>query len=133
MQLVLKNPIKTAKSTISELYIDGKFECHILEDTIRLIKKYGETAIPAGEYTIAVTYSPRFQKALPLLLNVPGYAGIRVHPGNKSADTEGCLLPGMYKKTTPDWVSGSKIAFDALFSKINKAIKKEKVTITIQR
>lgn len=133
MHLLLKNPIKTSISTISELYVDGKRECHVLEDAVRLQKQWGITAIPAGTFQIALTYSPRFKKVLPLLLNVPGYQGIRIHAGNKAEDTEGCLLPGNYYAAQPNWVSNSKLAFDKLFGKLLAASKKERITLTIQR
>jgi hypothetical protein len=67
---------------------------------------------------------------LPLLLNVPAYEGIRIHPGNTDAHTEGCLLPGRTK--SPDFVGSSKAAFTALFDKIKVAIQREKVFITIK-
>ena len=84
------------------LFIDGHFECHILEDVIRerpgqpveTWKIIGRTAIPEGEYQIALTQSQRFGRVLPLLVDVPGFAGVRLHPGNASLDTDGCLLPG---------------------------------------
>lgn len=134
MELILKPYVKTNKSTISKLYVDGVYDCDILEDTIRTVKKYGETCIPAGRYEITITMSNRFKRLLPLLNNVPGYAGIRIHPGNKPEDTEGCLLPGVFTATTQNWVSYSVKEFNELLVKINQALKKkEKVFITITR
>ena len=48
--------------------------------------------IPAGTYPIAVTWSPKFKRMLPLLLNVPGRSGIRVHRGTKPEHSRGCVL-----------------------------------------
>ena len=93
MEITLKRRWFTDKSTIGELEA-GDFSCFVLEDVVREKKIYGETAIPAGRYEIVVTPSNRFKRRLPLLLNVPGYEGIRIHPGNTAEDTEGCLLPG---------------------------------------
>ena len=140
LELVRKN--RSTKSTIGELSINGNFECFILEDRDRGLKKemtiseltgkkiHGETAIPEGRYEIAITRSERFKKPLPLLLDVPAFAGIRIHPGNTAADTEGCLLPGKNKGT--DIVTNSRDAFNALFDRLKTAIEKEKIFITIK-
>jgi len=143
MELTLFPEIKTANSTISRLFVDGKFECFILEDVDRGLKQtmpldeimdkkvHGKTAIPEGRYEVIITMSNRFKKLLPLLVNVPGYAGIRFHPGNTAADTEGCPLPGTDKGV--DMVSQSVKAFTALYKKLETALKTEKVFITIKR
>jgi len=137
MELTLKAFAKSEKSTISKLYVDGVYQCDILEDTVRPVgqlKIFGKTAIPAGKYQVIVTMSNRFKRLLPLLVNVPGYEGIRIHPGNSAIDTEGCLLPGTYSESTKDWVSGSVIAFNKLFAKISTTIAlKQKIWITIIR
>lgn len=99
-------------------------------DEINKIKKPEITAIPTGRYEIVITKSPRFKRLLPLLLNVKGYAGIRIHPGNVAPDTEGCLLPGTTKGTNV--VSNSKNAFDALFKLLQATLKKEQVFISIK-
>lgn len=64
------------------------------------------------------------------MVNVPGYDGIRIHVGNYHTDTDGCLLPGVYKNT-PDFVANSKITFDKLYKVLQDAEKKEKIFITI--
>ena len=68
-----------------ELYVDGLFFCHTIE---RL-----STSIPRGCYPLAVTYSPKFHRLLPLL-TVKGRFGIRIHSGNTSRDSQGCILVG---------------------------------------
>lgn len=118
---------KTSLSTIGRLYIDGQFECYTLEDVVREVKIPGKTAIPAGSYDVIINESIRFKKLLPLLNNVPGFTGVRIHPGNTAADTEGCILVGNgYSK---DSISESRKAFDALFAKLQAT--DEKITIQI--
>jgi hypothetical protein len=132
MQLSLVRDIFTEKSTTGKLYVDGVFECYTLEDKDRFggTKVYGQSAIPAGQYGVIVNRSPRFGKDMPLLLNVPGYSGVRIHPGNKAEDTEGCLLVGQTR--TVDFIGSSRAAYAALLAKINAALaKKETVTIQI--
>lgn len=142
MEIVSTRKVFTEKTTISEVFVDGIRECFFLEDKdrgliqsmnleeIKKLKVYGETAIPKGRYEIVISYSERFKKKLPLLLNVPGYEGIRIHTGNYAEHTHGCLLPG--KIASKDSVSESTVAFNALFEKIDKALNTEKVFITIK-
>lgn len=113
MKLVLTRKVYTTRSTIGDLTVDGKFLCHILEDPVRPEKIKGLTAITAGTYQIIISWSPRFRQRMPLLENVPGFEGIRIHPGNTPADTEGCLLPGRTRAT--DRVNASRDAYQELF------------------
>lgn len=110
------------KCTIGDLLVDGEFQCHTLEDVVRpegAPKVFGETAIPYGTYEVTVTFSNHFQRDLPLLRNVPGFEGVRIHPGNTAADTEGCLLVGTGESR--DAITGSRAAFDALWPQILEA------------
>lgn len=129
MELKLVRNQYSPASTIGELHVDGGFECYTLEDRIRSMKVPGETAIPPGRYEVAVTWSNRFERPLPLLMNVPDYTGVRIHTGNKPEHTEGCILVG--RKRLPDVVGESKLAFDALFAKIQDALRREKVFLEI--
>ena len=108
--------------TIGILTIDNASLCYTLEDVIRPQgeKVYGKTAIPAGEYQVVVTFSPHFGMPLPLLLNVPRFEGVRIHPGNTAADTEGCILVGMGKTETS--ITHSRQAFAIVFDKIKDAL-----------
>jgi hypothetical protein len=119
----------TQQSTIGELSVDGKFECYTLEDMVRPVKVTGMTAIPAGDYEVVVTFSARFQRPMPLLLDVPGYDGVRIHTGNTDHDTEGCILVGQIKGK--DMIQASRAAFEALFPKIQAAAQREKIFIHI--
>lgn len=134
MKLTLIRDTFTDESTTGQLFVDGVFECFVLEDRVRPkgVKVYGKTAIPYGTYEIVVTKSVRFRRFLPLLLNVPNFTGIRIHPGNTSVDTKGCLLPGT--KRARNIVFEPHKAFDRLFARIKAAkAKGERVTIEIRR
>jgi hypothetical protein len=119
----------TEKSTIGDLLIDGEFECFTLEDCVRSVKIKGMTAIPAGAYEVVINFSERFKRPLPLLLKVPEFEGVRIHPGNTDADTEGCILVGRMKQ--PDFIGESRAAFEALFNKMQEAAAREKILIEI--
>lgn len=98
MKVTVKRTFKGAEYTIGKLYIDDNYFCDTLEDTVRNgTKVYGKTAIPTGKYKVKKTYSPRFKKQLPEILNVPNFSGVRIHAGNTAKDTEGCLLLGLNK------------------------------------
>jgi uncharacterized protein DUF5675 len=129
MELQLIRKVFTDKSTIGELSVNGSFECFSLEDPVRPVKKKGETAIPAGTYEIAVTFSNKFQKFLPLLMEVPNFEGIRIHTGNTPKDTLGCILVGQGKAENS--ISNSRLAFAPLFEKIQAALRTEKIFIEV--
>ena len=48
--------------------------------------------IPALIYKVQVTQSPKFKRLLPVLCQVPGRTGIRIHFGTLPEHSKGCLL-----------------------------------------
>lgn len=122
MNLRLEREPRDAQHGASEgkLYADDVFECYTLEDVERDAKVKHETAIPRGTYKVTITYSPHFGRDLPLVNDVPGYDGIRIHPGNTDKDTSGCILVGRVRGGE-DLIKESRMAFDALFLKLSKA------------
>ena len=116
MKLTLTRKWFHPTCTIGTLDIDGHAEAYTLEDVERDIKISGETCIPTGTYVLVIDWSNRFQRRLPHLLDVPGFEGIRIHPGNTDKDTHGCILPGLEKYD--DSVGHSVIAFDHIFGQL---------------
>ena len=144
MEIQLIRKYRKSNYTIGQLFINGQYFSDTLEDTdrelkesmsleeIRRIKVFGSTCIPYGTYDITITYSPKFKKRLPLINNVKGFEGIRIHSGNTSKDTEGCLLLGFNK--IKGKVINSKETVDKFITIIQQALNKgEKVTIQIYK
>lgn len=106
MDVVILRKYRKDGYTIGRMYIDGVFLCNTLEDTDRGLAQYmnvgeimnakiaGQTAIPVGDYKLTRTYSPRFKRIVPQIMNVKGFTGVRIHAGNTAKDTEGCPLVG---------------------------------------
>ena len=153
MQLKIDRKWKKATYTVGILYVDGVRFCETLEDKdrglfqgdtlsqIKSIKVYGETAIPVGRYEVAMNIlSPKYSAVqwykdlcggkMPRLLEVPGFEGILIHPGNTALDSYGCILVG--RNTKVGQVTESKATFKSLYKKMRKAHERgEKITITI--
>lgn len=150
MKLVLKRINNQDNYCEGKLYIDGIYQCDVIEDTDRDLtnemsiteiqskKVYGETAIPKGTYQITLdVVSPKFKDRswatfcegkLPRLLDVPGFEGVLIHVGNEASNSLGCLLVG--QKTKDGWVSNSTQTFKNLYYKLKQAT--DQITITIE-
>ena len=63
--------------------------------------------VPALIYKVAVTMSPKFQRLLPILENVPGRTGIRFHRGSHPEHSKGCILisPADEQSLTARWLA----------------------------
>jgi hypothetical protein len=119
-------------STIGVISVDGVKCGFTLEDVARAegVKIPNHTAIPAGEYEVVNDYSERFKKIMPHILDVKNFEGVRIHKGNRTSDTTGCLICGLQKGQ--DLVYNCDPTYDYIFHSIDQAMKrKEKVTITI--
>lgn len=143
MEIKLIRKYYQAKYTIGRLYINNRFfsDCleppsqHLTErcsmDTIQNAKNKGYRAIPTGRYRILITRSRRFGRWLPLLMNVKGFEGIRIHAGNKPEDTRGCILPGFNR--SKGYVLDSTRCVLTLVKMMTEAMEKgEKVFVTVK-
>lgn len=143
MKLLLTRDKHTRSATLGTLVVQGPTAgagrwlqpvYHTLEDIVRPagVKLPGATAIPAGEYQISLTFSPRFKQSMPLLLGVPGFEGVRIHWGNLAKDTEGCILVGEARDVTHEAITRSRAAYAAVFAGLSLAAKHgERNSITI--
>ena len=153
MEIIVERIYRKDVYTIGKLLIDGKFLSDTLEDkdmglkssmTLEEIKRkkvYGKTAIPTGTYEVRMTYSNRFGQRpwarkyggkVPELFDVKGFGGIRIHPGNKAADTLGCILIG--KNSAVGMVTDSQAYYYKLLDDyiVPATKRKENILITIR-
>lgn len=142
MRLTLKRIANRSTYCIGKLYLNGKYLFDTLEDVdrglsdamtedeVRNIKVKGETAIPVGIYKVILNYSPKYKRVMPLITNVKGYSGIRIHSGNSAKDTEGCILVG--RNTIVGRLTESRKCYDALFKRLQQKGSND-ITIEITR
>ena len=143
MEIKLIRKYYQANYTIGRLYVNNRFFSDCLEPpslhltersalgTILIAKYKGYRAIPTGRYRILITRSRRFGRWLPLLMNVKGFEGIRIHAGNKPEDTRGCILPGFNRRK--GYVLDSTRCVLTLVKMMTEAMEKgEKVFVTVK-
>lgn len=154
MNIIVERAWKKDTYTIGKLIIDGKRICETIEDKDRGLtdnmsvdeiknkKVYGETAIPAGTYTISMTViSPKFKSRawakeyggiVPRILNVKGFDGVLLHPMNTAKDSYGCI--GMGRNTAVGKVTNSTYWFYYIMDNylIPAKNRKEVIQLTIK-
>jgi hypothetical protein len=133
MELKIIRKEFTDISTIGDFLIDGVWFSFCLEDMTREsgVKVADKTAIPEGRYRVIIDQSKRFKRAMPHILDVPGFEGIRIHAGNSAASTSGCVLLGFTK--SKDWIGESRLAFNQFFDILYMALRDLECWITIER
>ena len=135
MEILVQRFRRTHVDTISNVFIDGTWECFGLEDEYRKVKVKGETRIPAGRYKVIPrragsmhqSYGRKFDfhDGMLWLQNVSNFQWIYFHIGNKHQHTEGCILVGRNIKTNPGMASfmqNSTMAYVDFYKKAIKAI-----------
>lgn len=132
VELIIQRQKLGQAYTQGTLTVDGRHVCYTLEDVVRApgVKIFGETAIPPGRYRTLITWSPHFGRYMPELLGVPNFSGIRIHSGNSSADTEGCILVGE-KLGDGDWIFLSRDAAAEVQTIIEEGIRANKEVWTV--
>lgn len=138
-EFLIRRVAKSENATLGYLYVNGQRLCRTLEPLdrglrsdmsaaeIRRRKVRGFTAIPTGNFSLSLTYSPRFSPRafyksigglLPLVVGVPGFSRILMHCGNSFHDTQGCILLGV-APVIPDGsdyiLKSSRVTFREVF------------------
>lgn len=145
MKIWVKRFKKGENSTLSAIYLDEKFCCFGLEDTVRDEKIWGSTAIPTGVYQLGIRklggmhahYSrlfPNFHQGMIEILDIPNFKYVYIHIGNNFADTSGCLLVGdSFVYEEEDYVlKKSKVAYTKLYKQLIDSVKSGEAVIVIE-
>ena len=134
MELLLERTEKTQTYTAGSLYVVNElgkaYFCDTLEPSLHPTNHLRPKAIPAGRYDVAVTWSPKFKRWLPLLLKVPNRSGIRIHAGNNPEDSSGCILLG--RALLPGHVYNSRSTLEKLMQRLKERPEGEAIHITIE-
>ena len=112
--------------------VDRSLDQAMTPEEVRAVKVPCQTAIPTGTYRVAFTYSPHFERHTLEVLDVPGFRGIRIHPGNDESDTAGCLLFGLHRDPSSMTISASRAAV-AWLEDYLRDHSSEPVTLEIRR
>ena len=124
MKLKLQRYLFAKDYTMGLLFIDDIFFCDTIEDMYRgqdlsKTKVMHETCIPYGIYTVKITYSPKYKKNMPQILDVPYFTGVRIHSGNTAKDSSGCIIVGV--KSRNGEVIESRKTYNALMKRLETA------------
>ena len=133
------------QSTLSQLYIDGIFQCYLLEDKIREVKIASETAIPKGVYSLKlntvgaknVNNKKAFGQVHQGMIEIsglPNFSFVYIHTGNTIKDTAGCPLCGFgFQFADGDFkVSQSVAAYKMIYPKLMVLAKDSSNKITVE-
>lgn len=145
MQTKIVRVAEGKQSTLSHLYIDGIFQCYLLEDKIRTVKIPKQTAIPEGNYSLRlntwggmnVKYRqkfPKLHKGMIEINGLPNFSFVYIHIGNTYKQTAGCPLCGFgFEKLDGDFqVMGSTKAYEFIYPKLLKIADSKQNQIEIQ-
>lgn len=117
MTLTIERTYPKAEYTIGRLYVDGVFLCNTLELPWRDNKR-NVSCIPKGEYTVELSYSPKFRRRTPIVRNVPNRDCIRIHSANRVTEIQGCIAVG--ENTKKGMVLNSRHYEDILVEMLTK-------------
>jgi hypothetical protein len=138
---------KSAESMIGAMYLNGEFQGFTLEDPTREQKIEKVTAIPDGVYNLGLRkadsgmtkkYRAKYDwfKWHLWIQGIPGFEYVYIHVGNKTEDSDGCILLGDQPKnnvTQKGWVGNSTNTFSNFYKKVFPRLENgESATIIIR-
>lgn len=145
MKILIQRYSLNDESTLGLLFVNGEFQCYTIEDTYNKAKVYGKTRIPSGIYMLKLRneggmvkkYNTRFNnhRGMLHLQNVKDFQYVYIHVGNKSEDSEGCVLVGNQPNNNQrdkGFIGDSATAYQELYNKINNVIDNEVVYVEVR-
>ncbi len=137
--------IKQGKhSTLSEIYVNNQFVCYGLENIPRPVKIRGETAIPAGRYSLGFNREggmngryyddyPKLHRGMLEILDIPNFRYVYFHKGNSYKQTAGCVLVGsQYVLEDGDYsLLASGVAYKKLYSLVTEQMAQGPVEVQV--
>lgn len=132
------------ETTLSNIYVNGRFICYGLEDAYHEKKIKGRTRISQGVYRLKLrtfggfharhAKSPYYRDThigMIEIADVPEFTNILIHAGNTHRDTSGCLLVGMQAMAhlSPIAVHQSRLAYQGLYPMLAPAVRDGLATI----
>lgn len=137
MELLVRRRFFFVKFTAGDLSVDGAWFCRTMEDRLRDpgVKVPGETCIPVGRYRVVLSMSARFGSIMPMLVDVPGFLGIRIHWANTAVDVRGCIGVGMAQDADLEKgrIGQSRVTFERLMAVLIAAeARGEEIWITVE-
>lgn len=138
MDLAIERGPAKAGRVLGALTINGEFECFTREKPTRIDGVFvaGESGLPKGNYNVSFAASRRYQRVLPLIASTRSSfhcirLGMWIAPGGSFDDHEGGdLIVG--QEQLGGSVARTRLAFDALFRKLEAAIhRREAIDLTI--
>lgn len=137
MELLIERSSVRGGRVLGTLAVDGQFQCYTRERPIRLDALFvaGESGLPRGNYNVSLVASRRYQRILPLIASTQSSRnavriGMWISPGRFDDADTGDLMVGT--EQLGGSVARTRLAFDALFSKLEFAAKRgEAIDLTI--
>lgn len=139
MQLVLQRLEFTDSATFGELTVEG-YPLTLV--TLELPNRDGKpgSCIPQGTYPVVLGPSPKFEHIdemwvrqyatqMPHIIQIPDRSLIMIHWGNEVAETDGCVLVGVYREGQD--IASSRMAFDNLWKAASEAMRANQCTIEV--
>jgi len=131
-------------STLSEIHVNNQFVCYGLENIPRPVKIRGETAIPAGRYSLGFNREggmngryyddyPKLHRGMLEILDIPNFRYVYFHKGNSYKQTAGCILVGsQYVLEDGDYhLLASGVAYKKLYSLVTEQMAQGPVEVQV--
>ena len=143
MNIVCNRVEVVGNACLGDLYVDGTFFSHTLEDLPREEKLEDETCIPCGEYELGfrevlTPMTKKYRKTRDWfswhleIKDIPNYQYVYIHVGNTADNSSGCVLLGQWKHKEKPFIYNSRVCFKKFYLMVSDHLKQGgKVVYTV--